>query len=111
MRSAEVYQHDVLAGYLREIGQSKYLFEYRTEYSGPPVSLTMPTNKKEFEFDGFPPLFEGLLPEGEQLEALLRREKLDAKDLMGQLLAVGKDVVGSLVIKPTTDPGAIDTDA
>lgn len=107
MRIAEVYQNGELAGRLREIGESKYCFEYRPEYSGQAVSLTMPLQKREYEFDRFPAVFEGLLPEGAQLEALLRREKLDARDLMGQLLAVGGDVVGSLVIRPTSDLGPI----
>jgi serine/threonine-protein kinase HipA len=42
-----------------------------------------------------------LLPEGGQLEALLRIRKLDRQDLFGQLLAVGQDVVGSLRVEAT----------
>jgi len=47
----------------------------------------------------FPPVFEGLLPEGAQLEALLRRYKIDKQDMFQQLLIVGEDVVGSLTIR------------
>ena len=51
------------------------------------------------EFDRFPPAFEGLLPEGIQLEAMLRRYKLDRSDLFGQLIIAGQDLVGALTVK------------
>ena len=37
----------------------------------------------------FPPPFEGLLPEGAQLEALLRNHKIDRDDAFGKLVVVG----------------------
>ena len=106
MRRAEVYQQGTLAGYLTETDGGKYRFDYLPGYAGRPVSLTMPVRSESYEFSQFPPAFEGLLPEGRLLEELLRREKIDAKDLMGQLIAVGQDVVGSLVIQEIRDPGA-----
>jgi len=99
MRKAQVFQNGVLAGVLDELSGGCYRFTYEEGYSGEPVSLTMPPTQKAYEFDGFPPLFEGLLPEGYQLEALLRRSKIDRNDLFGQLIAVGEDVVGALVIR------------
>ena len=99
-RKALVRQYDVAAGILEELPGKTYRFEYRADYHGPPVSLTMPTSERVHEFSKFPPVFEGLLPEGMQLEALLRLRKLDRSDHMGQLLAVGADVVGSLTILP-----------
>ncbi len=98
MRRAEVYQTAALAGYLTETEAKEFRFEYVAGYKGRPVSLTMPVRTEPYEFDKFPPFFEGLLPEGRQLEALLRTDKLDRNDLMGQLLAVGEDVVGSVQI-------------
>jgi serine/threonine-protein kinase HipA len=59
----------------------------------------MPVAQRIWEFPRFPAPFEGLLPEGAQLDALLRLRKLDRGDLFGQLLAVGGDVVGSLRIE------------
>ena len=59
----------------------------------------MPVALTAHEFDRFPPAFEGLLPEGMQLEAMLRRCKLDRSDLFGQLIVVGADLVGSLTFK------------
>ena len=53
-----------------------------------------------YQFDGFPPFFDGLLPEGAQLEALLRQQKLDRDDGFGQLLTVGGDLVGAVTVAP-----------
>lgn len=103
MRRAEVYQQGTLAGYLTETDDRKYRFDYWPGYAGRPVSLTMPVRSEPYEFSQFPPAFEGLLPEGRLLEELLRREKIDANDLMGQLITVGQDVVGSLVIQGIED--------
>ena len=69
---------------------------------GANASLTMPTSQPVWDFPHFPAPFEGLLPEGVQLDALLRIRKLDKSDLFGQLLEVGQDVVGSLRIETTT---------
>ncbi|MEO6054079.1 MAG: HipA N-terminal domain-containing protein [Chthoniobacterales bacterium] len=99
MRKAEVYQQGVLAGVLAETDGGDYRFEYCDGFSGEPVSLTMPTAQRAYAFEDFPSVFEGLLPEGGQLEALLRRNKIDRSDLFAQLMAVGGDVVGSLQIK------------
>ena len=55
--------------------------------------------KKKFSFDGFPPFFEGLLPEGIMLEGLLRQLKIDANDYFSQLLATGKDLIGAVTVE------------
>jgi serine/threonine-protein kinase HipA len=98
LRTAMIKVSGILAGELRELSYSpsRYEFEYLANYSGQPVSLTMPTSKTKFNFDNFPPFFEGLLPEGIQLEILLRAYKLDRSDYFGQLLAVGTDLVGNV---------------
>ncbi|WP_156812382.1 HipA N-terminal domain-containing protein [Legionella tunisiensis] len=44
-------------------------------------------------------IFEGLLPEGIMLEALLRKYKIDRNDYFGQLILVGRDVVGAVTIE------------
>jgi serine/threonine-protein kinase HipA len=99
MRLARIYQQDQLAGLLEERDDGSYRFTYDAGFRGEPVSLTLPSSRRVWEFPGFPAPFEGLLPEGVQLEALLRLRKLDRDDLFGQLLAVGGDVVGSLRIE------------
>ncbi|QTA81638.1 HipA kinase-like N-terminal domain-containing protein [Desulfonema limicola] len=100
MRKAEVFFHNISAGILEETEPGKaYRFIYKTDYSGPPVSLTMPVKNSIYEFNRFPSFFEGLLPEGLQLESLLRIKKIDRNDLFSQLMAVGADVIGAAVIK------------
>jgi serine/threonine-protein kinase HipA len=103
MRKAKVYNFGIPAGELIEIEQDrKYKFVYFDEYGGQPISLTMPVEKKEFTFEEFPPFFDGLLPEGVQLEALIRQMKIDKYDLFAQLVQVGKDLVGSVTVEETT---------
>ncbi len=99
MREAGIYQQSVLAGFLEELGVDKWRFSYLDGYSGDPVSLTMPLSRRVYDFDRFPPPFEGLLTEGMQLEAMLCRYKLDRNDLFGQLMLTGQDLVGSLTVK------------
>ena len=98
MKKAKVYNFGKLAGFLIE-KENKYLFAYKVTYSGPPISLAMPLSKKLYYFDSFPPFFDGLLPEGTQLEALLRFTKVGGADYFNQLLIIGKDLVGSVTIE------------
>lgn len=99
MRKALIKVNHKLAGVLEELSESHYRFIYLPEYQGAPVSLTMPVSQQRFEFTKFPPFFEGLLPEGVLLEALLRKFKLDKNDYFGQLLKVGSDVVGAISVE------------
>jgi len=99
MRKAEVYQQGILAGMLEELDENRHRFSYVPGYGGQRISLAMPIREAPYEFDKFPPVFEGLLPEGLQLEAMLRQYKIDKKDLFKQLVTVGTDMVGSLTIK------------
>lgn len=98
-RRAEVYQQGQLAGYLEEQADDSWQFSYLPDYDGLAVSLTMPKQTEPYQFGAFPPLFDGLLPEGIQLEALLRKHKLDRNDFFGQLMIVGEDLVGSLSVR------------
>ncbi len=100
MRKAKVYVHGIIAGELIEHSiDGPWVFTYQSGYDGPPVSLTMPTSVQEHHFKSFPPFFEGVLPEGMQLEALLRIKKIDRNDGFSQLIAVGTDVVGAVTVK------------
>jgi serine/threonine-protein kinase HipA len=99
MRQARIFVHEHEAGILCELDDKTYEFSYLDDYNGPPVSLTMPVLEKKYVFSEFPTFFEGLLPEGILLEALLRHAKLDKKDYFGQLLYVGDDVVGAVRIE------------
>jgi serine/threonine-protein kinase HipA len=100
MRTAKVYMHKNLAGYIREIERNKkYIFSYKEDYDGEPVSLSMPVKIKEHSFNSFPPFFDGLLPEGIQLDGLLRIKKIDKDDYFSQLMAIGADLVGAVSVE------------
>lgn len=100
MRTAKIYVNNIFAGWLIEKdNRSKYVCEYDESYQGNPISLTMPISQRSYVFSNFPPFFEGLLPEGLQLQALLRQAKLDSHDYFGQLLTVGEDLVGAVTVK------------
>ena len=100
MRKARVYVKGAEAGVLTELVQGKaYMFEYIEEYKGLEVSRTMPTNQKVYNFINFPPFFDGLLPEGIQLEGLLKLKKIDRSDYFSQLIAIGEDTVGAVTVK------------
>lgn len=99
MRKAKICVGGIDAGVLEELESGKYKLTYNIAYRGAPVSLTLPVKNHVYEFNHFPPFFEGLLPEGVMLEALLRKFKLDKNDYFGQLLIVGKDVVGAVTIE------------
>ncbi len=99
MRKALVRVNNVSAGLLEETEGGKYHFSYHPDYKGAPVSLTMPIKNSTYEFNVFPPFFEGLLPEGMMLDSLLKKYKLDKNDYLGQLLQVGGDLVGSVTVE------------
>lgn len=100
VKKAKVFVDGVLAGELHEIErEKKYRFIYLQDYKGLPVSLNMPTHQSVYEYDKFPPFFEGLLPEGMMLEALLKQAKIDRDDLMSQLIKVGGDLVGNVTVE------------
>ncbi len=100
MRLAKILVDNQQAGILSELDfGKKYRFEYINDYSGTPVSVTMPLNIEGYEFNSFPPFFDGLLPEGYQLDGLLKFGKIDRNDFFSQLMAVGDDLVGNITVK------------
>lgn len=100
MKRAKVFVDGIPAGEIQEIERGKkYIFKYFENYEGSSVSLEMPLTKAVYEYDRFPPFFEGLLPEGIMLEGLLRQTKIDRNDLLTQLIAVGRDLVGNVTVE------------
>lgn len=103
VRQAAICQHGRLAGQLRASASATWTFTYEGGYDGPPVSLTLPLRAEPYEFLEFPAFLEGLLPEGPQLEALLRKHKIDRHDAFRQLVTVGEDLIGSLTVRELPD--------
>lgn len=100
MKKAKIFVNDLLAGELHEVEKGKkYEFIYLENYQGPSVSLEMPLIHRKYQYDRFPPFFEGLLPEGIMLEGLLKYGKIDRNDLMTQLITVGGDLVGNVTVE------------
>jgi serine/threonine-protein kinase HipA len=98
-RRAVIFQHGIPAGQLAGMPAGGWSFSYLPGYEGPPVSLALPVREEPWNFAGFPPFLEGLLPEGPQLESILRKHKIDRGDCFRQLMVVGRDVVGSLTVE------------
>ena len=90
--------HNETAGTLIELENGSFLFVYDPTYPGDPVSLSLPVREEPYTFESFPPFFDGLLPEGPQLEALLKIRKLDRYDYFSQLVATGEDLVGAVSV-------------
>jgi serine/threonine-protein kinase HipA len=107
-RRAIIRQHGIPAGHLAAVPSGAWRFSYMTGYAGPAVSLTLPVRTEPWLFADFPPFLEGLLPEGPQLESILRKHKIDRGDCFRQLMVVGQDVVGSLTVEelPTEEGGS-----
>lgn len=103
-RCAEVYQHGKLAGHIDEKEEGGWDFTYLKDYRDAPVSLILPVREEAYAYSEFPAVFEGLLPEGPQLEALLRKHKIDRGDSFRQLITVGGDLVGSLTVREVQVP-------
>ncbi len=98
IRRAEIFQSGILAGYLEESQDGSWSFAYVEGYAEIPISLTLPVRKQPYVFTAFPAVLDGLLPEGEQLQALLKKQKIDRNDCFTQLVTVGQDLVGSLSV-------------
>lgn len=102
MRKARVYFDQKLCGYLEETDQG-YRFTYTSAWfddpSLPPVSLTMPKEKKVYESSVFFPFFDGLIPEGYLLEKVMDRWSIPFQDRFGLLLKSGADPIGAVSIE------------
>ena len=88
-----IFVGEMLAGKLLREAE-KYVFEYDSNYDGPPVFLGWDQAQPRREWNTFPAAFDSLLPEGVLLDQLLIKHKLDRSDKWGQLIAVGLDLTG-----------------
>lgn len=100
MRKADIFVQGKRASVFEENEKGRrYRFAYFDDYAGLPISLTMPVHERTFNFDRFPPFFDGMLPEGVLLDALLKRRKIDCNDYFSQILAVGENLVGTVIVR------------
>ncbi len=102
MRSAKILMHDKVAGYLIENDEG-YTFSYDQDYlksaNAEPVSLTLPTTRKDHVNNVLFPFFDGLIPEGWLLSIAEKNWKLKESDRMGLLLACCNDCIGAVSVQ------------
>jgi serine/threonine-protein kinase HipA len=103
LRAAKIFLSSIHVADFREISRTSYELEYKANYKGYPISLTLPVKMGVYSFNQFPTFFDGLLPEGGMLEALLKTKKIDRYDYFSQLMAVGGDLVGAVTMKEITN--------
>ncbi len=104
MRSVLVYNNDVLAGELTEVGATEYVFTYDDAYlkddGQPSISITLSKKQKRHESEKLFAFFTNMLPEGVNRQVLCKMNKIDDNDYFGMLEAVrGWDFIGSVCIK------------
>jgi len=105
MRSAKVFYNGELAGILTEETRNKYRFRYEDAWfyntDKPPVSLTMPKSRQEYESDFLFPCFFNMLSEGFNRDLQNKLLRIDENDSFGLLLATAQyDTIGAITIKP-----------
>jgi len=71
------------------------------EYSGPPLSLSLPVSQRQFHSDTLHPYFASLAPEGWLKMRYSQVLKRDEKDLLGMLIDNGKNLIGAVQFKGT----------
>jgi serine/threonine-protein kinase HipA len=102
-----VYQNGILAGYLEKIQDTgSYVFCYTDTYfrdaAMPPVSLSLPKSRQQYESKELFAFFQGLLSEGINKEIQCRLLKIDQDDDFTRLLkTAGEDTIGAVTVKPT----------
>ena len=102
-RAARIFVQNEFAGILSET-DSGYSFFYDEQYlkkeNALAVSLTLPLTEKLYESKTLFPFFDGLIPEGWLLNVVTRNWKIDRKDRFGLLLAVCRDSIGDVSVRP-----------
>jgi len=103
IRTAEIYMHTELAGWLSQ-DENGYHFQYAPTYlqtnNPKPISQTLPIQEQAFTSKMLFPFFDGLIPEGWLLNIAEKNWKLNPRDRMGLLLACCKDCIGAVSVLP-----------
>lgn len=101
-RRAAILYKGVHAGMLAET-DAGYIFAYAPEYlarpDAQPVSLTLPLGTEPVASKGFPPFFDGLIPEGWLLDIVAINWKINPRDRMGLLLVCCRDCIGAVSVE------------
>jgi serine/threonine-protein kinase HipA len=99
---------DLPVGHLESTDEGGIEFTYNPEYlhqlGAHPISMALPLREEPFSDYLARPFFQNLLPENDQLRAVIEREGLDQSDLVGILHHVGADLAGALSCLPIDSP-------
>ncbi|WP_421507534.1 HipA N-terminal domain-containing protein [Erwinia rhapontici] len=94
-RRLTVWLYGEQVGWLTQNDEG-YLFEYRPDYAGPPLSLSLPVDKKRFPRNTLHPFFASLAPEGWLKRRYSQLQKIDEQDQLGMLLHNGENLIGAV---------------
>ncbi|KPP98439.1 MAG: serine/threonine-protein kinase HipA [Bacteroidetes bacterium HLUCCA01] len=108
MRAMEIYYKGMLAGTLKEIHRTQYVFRYDDIYfndsNKPAISLTLPKNQQEYSSPYLFPVFFNMLSEGVNRTLQCTHLRIDEDDHFGLLAATAQyDTIGALTVKPMVD--------
>jgi HipA-like protein len=104
MAKAEVYNNNILAGYLEKKAPDFYVFTYADSYLADPalpsISLTLPRTQAVHESLVLFAFFTGLLAEGINKDIQCRLLRIDENDDFTRLLkTAGGDTIGAITIR------------
>ena len=108
MREAAVYRNGILAGFLSEEDDNRYVFRYEDNYFSdkeqPSISLTLSKSQQEYQSEYLFPFFYNMLSEGVNRKIQTLQLRIDENDDFGLLLATAQfDTIGAITIKPIKD--------
>ncbi|MCK5814413.1 MAG: HipA N-terminal domain-containing protein [Flavobacteriaceae bacterium] len=104
MRQAEIYFKSEKSGTLTQLDNGSFIFEYDdlwiSDNSKPPISLTLPKNKKEYKSNYLFPFFYNMLPEGTNKQIVCKNMRIDKDDFFSLLLITARyDTIGAVTVK------------
>lgn len=104
MRKVTIYRNGILAGTLTEVSRNHFVFTYNDDYYNdnkqPPISLTLPKNRKEYKSDSLFPFFFNMLSEGVNRKLQCKNLRIDENDSFGLLMSTAQfDTVGAVTVK------------
>ncbi|MBT3384918.1 MAG: phosphatidylinositol kinase [Prolixibacteraceae bacterium] len=104
MRQAEIFFKGEKAGLITQQDDGSFAYKYddlwMLDNSKPPISLTLPKDKKEYKSDYLFPFFYNMLPEGANKQAVCKHMRIDNDDYFSLLLITARyDTIGAVTVK------------
>lgn len=104
MRQVRVLFKGEEAGLLTQHDNGSFIYRYHDQWmansSKPPISITLPKNKQEYQSDYFFPFFFNMLPEGTNKQVVCKYMRIDENDYFSLLLnTAGFDTIGAVTVK------------